>query len=119
MSTSQAQEVQVNSADPSSALQGTIDLNVEINGSGFDNSAAVDFFVTGTTNPGGITVKKVKVRGPKKIIVTIDVDSLADADDFDIEVRLSSGRNGKGTTVFRVYVRGKRSSCCSLKPSSD
>ena len=39
ISTSQAQEVQVNSANPNSALQGTIDLDVEISGSGFDNSA--------------------------------------------------------------------------------
>ncbi len=106
MSTSQAQVVQVNSADPSSAQQGTVDLEVEIKGSGFDNSAAVDFFVTGTTNPGGIIVKKVKVRGPKKIIVTIDVDSLADVDDFDIVVQLSRGRNGKGTTLFRVLKKG-------------
>ena len=102
MSVAQAQEVQVNSADPSSALQGTVDLDVEIKGSGFDNSAAVDFFVTGTTNPGGIIVKKIKVRGPKKIIVTIDVDSGADVADFDIQVRLSGGRNGKGTTLFSV-----------------
>ena len=102
MNVAQAQEVQVNSAKPNSANQGAVDLDVEISGSGFDNSAAVDFFVTGTTNPGGITVKKVKVRGSKKIIATIDVDSLADVADFDIEVRLSSGRNGKGTTLFLV-----------------
>lgn len=102
MTTAQAQEVQVNSANPNSAEQGTVELDVEIKGSGFDNSAAVDFFVTGTTNPGGITVKKVKVRGSKKIIATIDVSDTAIVDDFDIEVSLSSGRGGKGTTLFSV-----------------
>ena len=100
-----AQSVQVDSANPSSAEQGTVDLEVEISGSGFDNSATVDFFVTGTTNPGGIQVKNVKTRGSKKIIATIDVADGATVDDFDIEVRLSSGRKGKGTTLFSVQAK--------------
>jgi hypothetical protein len=96
-----AQDPQVNSANPSTALQGT-ELDVEVSGSGFDNSAAVDFFVTGTTNPGGITVKKIKVRGSKKIIATIAIDAEAVVSDFDIEVRLSGSRTGKGTELFAV-----------------
>lgn len=100
--TAYAQDPQVNAANPSSAEQGTVGLEVEISGSGFDNSAAVDFFVTGTTNPGGITVKKIKVRGSKKIIATIDVTEGATVDNFDIEVRLSRGRKGKGTELFKV-----------------
>ena len=36
MNFAQAQEVQVKSANPNSALQGTVDLEVEISGSGFD-----------------------------------------------------------------------------------
>ncbi len=111
MATSQAQDVQVNSADPSSAVQGTIDLDVEIAGSGFDNSAVVDFFVTGTTNPGGITVKKVKTRGSKKIIATINVADTATVVDFDIEVSLSSGRKGKGTTLFSVKMKPNGDPC--------
>ena len=43
--------------------------------------------VTGTGDPGGITVKKVKRRGPKTLKVTIDVAPDAVTDDFDIEVR--------------------------------
>lgn len=98
-----AQNPQVNSANPATGLQGT-ELDVEIAGSGFDNSAAVDFFVTGTTNPGGITVKNVKVRGSKKIIVTIGIDAAAEVSDFDIEVTLSGNRTGKGTELFSVQV---------------
>ena len=109
MTTAQAQEVQVNSANPNSAVQGTLDLDIEIAGSGFNNSAAVDFFVSGsTTNQGGITVKKVKVRGSKKIIATINISDTAETElDFDIEVTLlSSGRRGRGTTLFRVLKKG-------------
>jgi uncharacterized protein with GYD domain len=95
-------QVTVTSATPSSALQGTTSLDVEIAGSGFDSSAQVDFLETGTTNPGGITVTKVVVRGSKKLIATIDVDDDATATDFDVQVTLSGGRKGKGITLFKV-----------------
>ena len=98
----QAQEVLVNSADPASAEQGTVNLDVSIAGEGFDNSAQVFFLVTGTENSGGIIVNSVKVRGPKKIIANIDVATDAVTDDFDVEVQLQSGRKGKGTTLFKV-----------------
>ena len=61
-----APPVQVNAAEPSSAPQGMISLDVAVSGSGFDSSATVSFFVTGTTNPGGITVKKVIVNGSEE-----------------------------------------------------
>ena len=95
-------QVLVSSADPSSAAQGTVSLDVTINGSGFDNTAAVKFLVTGTTDTGGITVKKVNVRSAKRMIVTIDVADTAIVNKFDIEVTLSGGRKGKGTTLFAV-----------------
>lgn len=102
LGTAQAQEVEVNSADPASAEQGTVNLDVSIAGKGFDNSAQVFFLITGTENPGGITVNSVKVRGSKKIIANIDVATDAATADFDVEVRLQSGRKGKGTTLFKV-----------------
>ena len=101
LGTAQAQ-VAVTSATPSSAPQGTVALDVEIAGSGFDSSAQVEFLVTGSENPGGITVKKVVVRGSKKLIATIDVAPDATAEPFDIQVTLSGGRKGKGITLFKV-----------------
>lgn len=97
-----AQDVTVRSADPSSAVQGTTELDVVINGAGFDNSAAVRFLVTGTESQGGIRVNAVRVRGSKKIIANITVAADAEVADFDIEVTLSRSRGGKGTTLFRV-----------------
>ena len=97
-----AQDPVVDSADPPSAEQETYDLEVEIIGDNFGKDSEVDFFVTGTTNPGGITVKgKPKVLGPKKLKVRIDVDAAATVDDFDIQV-MSRGRTGKGIELFRV-----------------
>jgi hypothetical protein len=102
-------QVAVTSADPASAPQGMISLDVTVNGNGFDSSAQVEFLVTGTTNPGGITVKKVAVRGSKKLIATIDIADTAVVTNFDIQVALSGGRKGKGTSLFAVL----------LKPNSD
>lgn len=98
-------QVAVTSADPPEAPQGTISLDVTINGSGFDSSATVDFLVTGTTNPGGIIVKKVVAKGTRKLIATIDVADTAVVDKFDIAVTLSGGRKGKGTSLFAVLAK--------------
>ena len=112
VSAAQAQ-VAVTSADPAAAPQGTISLDVTISGSGFDSSATVDFLVTGTTNPGGITVKKVVLRGSKKLIATIDVADTAVVDKFDIAVTLSGGRKGKGTSLFAVVAKGSNDPCAA------
>jgi hypothetical protein len=100
-----AAPVTVTAADPPSAVQGTLSLDVTVSGSGFDNSAAVKFYVTGTTNTGGIVVKNVNVRSSKSLIATIDVTDTAIVNKFDIEVALTSGRKGKGTTLFSVQAK--------------
>ena len=97
-------EIQVNTADPSTTEQGTYDLEVMVGGENFPSDAEVDFFVSGTQDPGGITVKKVKRQGPKNLKVTIDVDEAAQTElKFDIQVRSRrGGRSGKGTELFAV-----------------
>ena len=105
-------EIQVTSADPDMAEQGTVDLDVMVGGSNFPSLAEVDFYITGTCDytsnpdcvgdPGGITVKKVKRQGPKNLKVTISVDEGAQTEfKFDILVR-RGGRSGKGTELFAV-----------------
>lgn len=98
-------QVKVTAATPSSAYQGTIALDVVVSGSGFDNSAKVQYFVSGTTNPGGITVGKVVFRSSRELVTTIDVADTALLASFDIQVTLSSGRKGKGTTLFSVNAK--------------
>ena len=95
-------QVKVTSADPASAVQGTASLDVTIGGSGFDNGSQVRFLVTGTELGGGIEVTKVVYVGPKKLIATINVTNMAVVSQFDIEVRTSTDRKGKGTTLFAV-----------------
>lgn len=99
--------VQVNEADPSSAERGTVNLDVTITGKNFEVSAVARFFVTGTTNPGGVVVNSTAFVSSKKLVANIDVGDLAELDLFDIEVEmLSNGRKGKGTEKFAVVEKG-------------
>jgi len=98
-------QIKVTAATPASAVQGTIGLDVVVSGAGFDNTAKVQYFVSGTTNPGGITIKKVVFRNSNELATTIDVADTADLASFDIQVTLSSGRKGKGTTLFSVKAK--------------
>ena len=73
-----------------------------VNGSGFDSTAKVQFLVAGTTNPGGVTVKKVVFHHSGEVVATIDVADSANIANFDVVVMLDSGRKGKGTTLFAI-----------------
>jgi hypothetical protein len=107
-------QVKVTAATPASAYQGTLALDVIVSGSGFNNSAKVQYFVSGTTNPGGIVVRKVTFRSSTELVTTIDVAETADLNSFDIVVALDSGRKGKGTTLFSVKAKPN-----SPPPSND
>lgn len=98
-------QVRVTAATPSSAYQGTPSLDVVVTGSGFDASANVQYFVSGTTNPGGITVRNVTYRKSSELVTTIEVADGAVLASFDIQVTLSTGRKGKGTTLFKVQTK--------------
>ena len=98
-------QVKVTAATPSSAYQNTIALDVTVSGSGFNTSAKVQYFVSGTTNPGGITVRQVRFNSANELVTTIDVADTADLASFDIVVTLDSGRKGKGTTLFSVTAK--------------
>jgi hypothetical protein len=98
-------QVKVTAATPATAYQGTVSLDVVVTGSGFDRSAKAQYFVSGTTNPGGISVRGVTYRSSTELVTTIDVASSANLSNFDIQVTLESGRKGKGTTLFSVKAK--------------
>lgn len=98
-------QVKVTSADPATTYQGTASLDVTVSGSGFNSTAKARFLVSGTTDTGGITVTNVVVQSSNRLVATIDVAESASVSKFDIEVTLSSGRKGKGTTLFSVQAK--------------
>jgi hypothetical protein len=95
-------QVQVKTTSPTSAPQGTINLNVTVNGNGFKRGAKAQWFVTGTTNPGGVTVNSTSFISSTQITANITVSSTATVSGFDVQVTNADGRTGKGTDLFAV-----------------
>ena len=104
-------QIQVNSATPGAAPQGTINLDVTISGNGFKKGATAQWFVTGTTNPGGVTVNSATFKGSTQLTANITVASDAVISGFDIVVKNTDGRTGKGTDKFAVTVKGSPVGC--------
>lgn len=102
----QGGQVQVTAADPPSTAQGTINLNVRVTGKGFKNGAQAKWFVTGTTNPGGVTVNSTTFVSSTELSANITVADDAVISNFDIYVTNSDGRGGKGTELFAVTAKG-------------
>jgi hypothetical protein len=100
--------VQVSATDPIAAEQGTINLNVKVTGKGFKNGASAKWFVTGTTNPGGVTVNSTTFVSSTEVTVNITVADTATISNFDIYVVNSDGRGGKGTELFAVTPKGNQ-----------
>jgi hypothetical protein len=109
--TAQGQQVQVTAADPPSAEQGTINLNVKITGKGFKKGAAAKFFVTGTSDTGGVQVNATAFVNSGELTANIDVADTATIANFDIQVLNSDGRGGKGTELFAVVAKGTGKPC--------
>jgi uncharacterized delta-60 repeat protein len=110
-------QVQVTAASPAAAEQGTINLNVKVNGKGFKNGARAQWFVTGTTDPGGVTVNSTTFVSSTELSANITVADTAVISNFDIQVLNSDGRGGKGTELFAVTAKGNNVVCPVVQPA--
>ena len=106
----QAQQIQVTAADPPAAEQGTVNLNVSIKGKGFKKGATASFVLTGTDDPDGIAVNSTTFVSAGELIANINVAETATITKFDIKVRNSDGRIGKGTELFSVIQKSGNNS---------
>ena len=104
-------QVQVTAAIPAAAQQGTLNLNVKVTGKGFKRGARVNWFVSGTNDPGGVTVNSTTFIGSSELTANITVADTATLGSFDITVTNSDGRGGKGTELFAVTPNGQQASC--------
>ncbi|HKU26745.1 MAG TPA: hypothetical protein VJQ54_14830 [Candidatus Sulfotelmatobacter sp.] len=95
-------QISVTSALPNSAAQGTINLNVTVGGKGFKAGAKAQWFISGTTNPGGVTVNSTAFVNSNNLTANITVSSTATVGGFDIVVTNTDGRSGKGSELFAV-----------------
>jgi uncharacterized delta-60 repeat protein len=102
VTTASAQSIQVLSASPDNAEQGTLSLPVTIKGNGFKKGAKAKFYLPNTSDTGGITVSSTRFIDSTQLVATIDVAGTATAARFDIVVQNTDGRTGKGTELFKV-----------------
>jgi hypothetical protein len=105
-------KVEVLNADPSVAAQGEV-VDVIVSGSGFDAGSDVSYLVSGTTDNSQVVVESVEYISSSQLKTRIRPKENALVTDYDIEVRASSGRKGKGTTLFRVSA--KESGCTGFE----
>jgi hypothetical protein len=104
-------QIQVDSTSPSAAPQGTINLSVTVTGNGFKKGAKAQWFVTGTTNPGGVTVNSTTYKSSSQLTANITVAADAVLSGFDVLVKNTDGRTGKGTDLFAVTTKGTPIGC--------
>ena len=104
-------QIQVDSASPNAAPQDTVTLDVAITGNGFKKGARAQWFITGTTNPGGVTVNSTSFKGSTQLAANITVAPDATISGFDIVVQNTDGRTGKGTDKFAVTLKGTPVGC--------
>jgi len=95
-------QIMVTGADPSSAAQGTTNLDVTISGGGFKKGAKAAFHVSGTTNNGGVTVNSTSFSSGSSLTASISISANADISNYDVEVMNSDGRTGVGSEAFTV-----------------
>jgi hypothetical protein len=95
-------QIQVNSTNPNAAPQGTTNLNVTVSGSGFKKGANAKWFVSGTTNPGGVTVNSTTFNSSSQLTANITISTTAVTSGFDVVVTNTDGRTGVGRDAFTV-----------------
>lgn len=95
-------QISVTSANPNTAVQGTTNLDVTVGGKGFQAGAKAQWFISGTTNPGGVTVNSTTFVNSTTLTANITVSGTASVGNFDIVVKNTSGRTGKGSELFAV-----------------
>ena len=96
--------LKVNSAEPNVGIQSET-LEVTIKGQGFSQAKGVRFLVTGTSDTGRVNVTFVDAPDDETILTSVVIADDATVADYDIEVQLSSGRKGKGTSKFSVQAQ--------------
>jgi hypothetical protein len=108
-----AQNIQVTSATPPAAAQGTTNLDVVIGGKGFQKGARAVFYLSGTADTDGVMVNSTTFNGKTQLTANITIADTATIGSFDVAV-YSGSRTGKGTGLFSVTQKGTPTGCTTL-----
>jgi hypothetical protein len=95
------QTLSVTSASPAFGDQGTT-LDVHIFGSGFTAGAQATWLLNGAADPGHVRTNGTQVISSSELVANITIASDASLAFWDVQVSLSSGKNGVGSDAFEV-----------------
>lgn len=90
----------VSSVVPDSSKRG-VNLDITVNGSGFDQGSVVGLERQGVP-AAGITTNATTFVTPRKLIANITIAADADTGKYDVAATTSSGRKGVGIELFAV-----------------
>ena len=110
-------QITVTTANPNNALQGTTALNVTVAGGGFETGAQATWFVSGTTNTGGVVVNSTTFVSSTQLVANITVANTATTGSYDIAVKNSNGRTGVGSDAFTINPMAVTSTLYSTSPT--
>jgi hypothetical protein len=91
----------VTSTTPSYGYQGTVNLNVTINGSGFDAGTHASWYLNGAPY-AKITVNSTSYVSSSQLVANISIASDADIGGYDVVVTASTTKQGIGSDCFMV-----------------
>jgi hypothetical protein len=91
----------VTSTTPSYAYQGAVNLNVTINGSGFDRGSHASWYLNGSPY-AKITVNSTAYVSSSQLVANISVSSDAEINAYDVVVTTSTTKQGIGSDCFVV-----------------
>lgn len=91
----------VTSTTPSYAYQGSVNLNVTINGSGFDHGTTASWYLNGAPY-AKITVNSTSYVSSSQLVANISVASDAQINSYDVVVTTSTTKQGIGSDCFVV-----------------
>jgi uncharacterized membrane protein len=91
----------VTATNPSFGKQGTVNLDVQVIGSGFDQGSQAAWDSGGAPYPK-ITVNSTKFVSSTQLTANITIGAAATVQYYDVAVTTSTGRKGVGTELFTV-----------------
>ncbi len=91
----------VTSTTPSYGYQGSVNVNVTINGSGFDGGTRASWYLNGSPYPK-ITVNSTSYVSSSQLVANISIASDAEIQSYDVVVTTSTTKQGIGSDCFMV-----------------
>jgi uncharacterized membrane protein len=91
----------VTSASPAAAAQGTVNLDVQITGSGFDAGTKAGWYLNGVPY-AKVTINNTRFVSSSHLVANVTIAADAAVDNYDIVATTSSSKQGIGSDLFAI-----------------